>query len=65
MTSFCSAPTFMIYICNFSYFQAGGSPEHVIEKLSSNYKGVAQMANLMAEWLILAGKTENSLDQSI
>ena len=37
------------------YFQAGGNPEQVIELLSKNYIAVAQMANLMAEWLILAG----------
>jgi negative elongation factor C/D len=37
------------------YFQAGGSPEQVIELLSSNYNAFAQMANLMAEWIISAG----------
>lgn len=37
------------------YFQAGGNPEQVIELLSQNYKAVAQMANLVAEWLILGG----------
>lgn len=37
------------------YFQAGGNPEQVIELLSHNYKAVAQMANLVAEWLILGG----------
>lgn len=37
------------------YFQSGGSPEEVIMMLSENYKAVAQMANLLAEWLILAG----------
>lgn len=37
------------------YFQAGGNPEHVIEQLSQNYTAVAQMANLLAEWLILGG----------
>lgn len=39
------------------YFQAGGTPEQVINLLSQNYSAVAQMANLLAEWLILAGKT--------
>ncbi len=38
------------------YFKAGGSPEQVVELLSENYKAVAQTANLMAEWLIQAGK---------
>lgn len=37
------------------YFQAGGNPEQVIELLSQNYRAVAQMANLVAEWLILGG----------
>nr|KAF7423547.1 hypothetical protein H0235_008830 [Vespula pensylvanica] len=37
------------------YFQAGGNPEQVIELLSKNYTACAQMANLLAEWLILAG----------
>jgi len=37
------------------YFTAGGSPAQVIELLSQNYTASAQMANLMAEWLILAG----------
>lgn len=39
----------------FRYFQAGGTPEQVINQLSQNYTAVAQMANLLAEWLILAG----------
>ncbi|KAK7915655.1 hypothetical protein WMY93_011416 [Mugilogobius chulae] len=34
------------------YFQAGGSPEHVIQLLSENYSAVAQTVNLLAEWLI-------------
>lgn len=37
------------------YFQAGGTPQTVINQLSQNYTAVAQMANLLAEWLILAG----------
>lgn len=37
------------------YFQAGGTPEQVINQLSANYTAVAQMANSLAEWLILAG----------
>jgi negative elongation factor C/D len=37
------------------YFQAGGTPVQVINQLSQNYTAVAQMANLLAEWLILAG----------
>lgn len=41
------------------YFQAGGNPEQVIEQLSINYSAVAQMANLLAEWLILGGNYQN------
>eukprot|EP00064_Thunnus_orientalis_P004101 superscaffoldBa00000361_g4112 len=37
------------------YFQAGGSPEHVIQLLSENYSAVAQTVNLLAEWLIQMG----------
>lgn len=37
------------------YFQAGGTPEQVINQLSQNYTATAQMANLLAEWLIMAG----------
>ncbi|KAK3575194.1 hypothetical protein QTP86_020897 [Hemibagrus guttatus] len=38
-----------------TYFQAGGSPEHVIQLLSENYTAVAQTVNLLAEWLIQMG----------
>ena len=38
------------------YFKAGGLPEQVVDLLSSNYKAMAQTANLLAEWLILAGQ---------
>ena len=44
-------------VSNFRYFSVGGSPSQVIELLSQNYSASAQMANLMAEWLILAGAT--------
>uniref|UniRef100_H3B394 Negative elongation factor complex member C/D n=2 Tax=Latimeria chalumnae TaxID=7897 RepID=H3B394_LATCH len=37
------------------YFQAGGSPENVIQLLSENYTAVAQTVNLLAEWLIQMG----------
>ena len=47
------------------YFQAGGNPEQVIELLSVNYIAVAQMANLMAEWLILAGAEIQTVQQLV
>ncbi|XP_021954915.1 negative elongation factor D isoform X2 [Folsomia candida] len=43
------------------YFQAGGSPEQVIELLSTNYNAFAQMANLMAEWIICGGSSINEV----
>ncbi|KAG8172891.1 hypothetical protein JTE90_010653, partial [Oedothorax gibbosus] len=36
------------------YFQSGGNPEQVIDLLSENYHAIAQTANLLAEWLIMA-----------
>ena len=43
-------------VCHFSrYFQAGGSPENVIQLLSENYTAVAQTVHLLAEWLIQTG----------
>eukprot|EP00096_Caligus_rogercresseyi_P008911 TRINITY_DN2913_c0_g1_i1.p1 TRINITY_DN2913_c0_g1~~TRINITY_DN2913_c0_g1_i1.p1 ORF type:complete len:612 (-),score=242.13 TRINITY_DN2913_c0_g1_i1:93-1928(-) len=47
------------------YFQSGGNPEQVIELLSKNYLAVAQMANLMAEWLILAGAEISEVQQRV
>ena len=41
----------------FRYFQAGGMPEKVVELLSDNYTAVAQTVNLLAEWLIMCGKS--------
>ena len=37
----------------------------MIELLSKNYVAVAQMANLMAEWLILAGAEINDVQQQV
>ena len=47
------------------YFQAGGNPEQVIDLLSANYIAVAQMANLMAEWLNLAGAEIQTVQQLV
>lgn len=47
------------------YFQSGGSPEEVIMMLSQNYDAVAQVANLMAEWLILAGVTVTDVQSMV
>lgn len=45
----------MIIVFCIRYFQSGGNPVQVIEQLSDNYTAVAQMANLIAEWLIIGG----------
>ncbi|KAG9474473.1 hypothetical protein GDO78_004663 [Eleutherodactylus coqui] len=51
------------------YFQAGGSPENVIQLLSESYTAVAQTVNLLAEWLIHSGtwtlQTPGWLEQMI
>jgi len=47
---------YYVNMCYYRYFQAGGNPEQVIELLSPNYSAVTQMANLLAEWLILGGE---------
>lgn len=41
------------------YFESGGNPEEVINLLSGNYCGYPQVANLMMEMIILAGKLQN------
>lgn len=51
--TFNSLPHNVIIYCR--YFQSGGNPVQVIEQLSENYTAVAQMANLIAEWLIIGG----------
>ncbi|MCL4139332.1 UNVERIFIED_CONTAM: hypothetical protein GTU68_012183, partial [Idotea baltica] len=54
-----------IFVTLKRYFQAGGNPEQVIDMLSENYQAVAQMANLMAEWLILAGASINEVQSMV
>ena len=48
----------------FSYFEAGGTPEHVINQLSQNYSATAQMANILSDWLVVAG-VDNSEVQAM
>ena len=41
---------------NFNRFlEAGGQPQEFVEMLAENYHGMAQLANLFADWLIVAG----------
>lgn len=47
------------------YFQSGGNPLQVIEELSQNYTAVAQMANLIAEWLITGGVNVTSVQAMV
>ncbi|KAJ7422437.1 Negative elongation factor D [Willisornis vidua] len=47
------------------YFQAGGSPENVIQLLSENYTAVAQTVNLLAEWLIQTGVEPMQVQETV
>ncbi|KAJ7332097.1 hypothetical protein JRQ81_014277 [Phrynocephalus forsythii] len=47
------------------YFQAGGSPENVIQLLSENYTAVAQTVNLLAEWLIQTGVEPAQVQETV
>ncbi|KAM4691992.1 negative elongation factor C/D [Rhinophrynus dorsalis] len=47
------------------YFQAGGSPENVIQLLSENYSAVAQTVNLLAEWLIQSGVEPGQVQETV
>ena len=40
----------------FRYLEASGIPEEFVQLLADNYTGTAQAANLLADWLIVAGK---------
>jgi len=64
-----AAPDFImeptIYSTLSRYFQAGGSPEMVVELLSENYAGIAQMANLVAEWVLLLGTDISEVQEII
>jgi len=55
--------TFKLFFSNpfIRYFQAGGSPENVIQLLSENYTAVAQTVNLLAEWLIQTGTISDTV----
>ncbi|KFB47957.1 hypothetical protein ZHAS_00016024 [Anopheles sinensis] len=44
-----------IYTNAIRFIRAGGGPELAIDLLSANYMAFAQMVNIMAEWLMVAG----------
>jgi hypothetical protein len=43
------------FFCH-SFLKAGGSVDRLLELMCDNYHAVAQMINVMAEWLMLAGE---------
>eukprot|EP01134_Creolimax_fragrantissima_P000354 CFRG0354T1 len=43
------------------FMRAGGLPKEAIEFLSGNYRGLAQMANLMAQWLMITGVSQEEI----
>ncbi|XP_041375762.1 negative elongation factor D-like isoform X1 [Gigantopelta aegis] len=47
------------------FLQAGGSPEKVVELLSTNYIAMAQTVNLLAEWLIQAGVSIEAVQELV
>lgn len=38
------------------FLQVGGAPEQVVQLLSESFTGTAQAANLLLNWLMLAGE---------
>lgn len=46
-------------LLSFRFFQAGGEIETLTDFLADNYVGMAQSANLLANWLIVIGKIFN------
>ena len=55
-----SVQTCFMSCCRYS--QCGGSPEEVVELLSENYVGLAQSANLLIQWLRVAGRLTHFID---
>jgi negative elongation factor C/D len=47
------------------YAQCGGSPEEVVKLLSENYVGLAQSANLLIQWLQVAGVSKEEINTII
>ncbi len=50
-------PKLSNYLFTFRFLDAAGPPEEFVELLAENYTGTAQAANLMADWLIVAGNS--------
>jgi len=47
------------------YLNAGGAPEEFMTLLSDNYDGIAQAANLVADWLIVAGASVQEVQEIV
>uniref|UniRef100_A0A182T297 TH1 protein n=1 Tax=Anopheles maculatus TaxID=74869 RepID=A0A182T297_9DIPT len=47
------------------YITAGGTPEWAIHQLSNNYTGVAQMVNLVGNWLLTIGTDAAELQSMV
>ena len=45
---------YLVNLCS-RYLEASGIPEEFVQLLAENYTGTAQAANLLADWLIVAG----------
>ncbi|XP_067931897.1 negative elongation factor D-like [Watersipora subatra] len=54
-----------VFITLQRYFKAGGLPEQVVDLLSNHYQAMAQTANLLAEWLILAGTDIHTVQELV
>eukprot|EP01103_Thecamoeba_quadrilineata_P017214 TRINITY_DN6009_c0_g1_i1.p1 TRINITY_DN6009_c0_g1~~TRINITY_DN6009_c0_g1_i1.p1 ORF type:complete len:390 (-),score=45.48 TRINITY_DN6009_c0_g1_i1:597-1682(-) len=48
-----------------NFLSFGGTPQVFVQLLSGNYRGYAQMVNLLAEWLKIAGFQEDSISNLI
>ncbi|KNC77570.1 hypothetical protein SARC_09973 [Sphaeroforma arctica JP610] len=46
------------------YLRSGGAPPDAIGLLSNNYRGLAQMANLMSEWLMITGVPQEEIEST-
>jgi len=47
------------------FLNAGGYPEEFVELLAENYHGIAQVANLLADWLIVAGASVEEVQELV
>lgn len=47
------------------FLNAGGYPEEFVDLLAGNYHGIAQVANLLADWLIVAGASVEEVQELV